>query len=135
LLYDDILKGRIKTPLASFSELHLLYLLGFLIRRQYGYGYFAKALAAAALNIDASNHATEVKSVALLFAGMLGIELDRNEALEFLAESFRADEVPFAVALAASMEGGRMKSQLLPARARSFNKHVRGWSGPHLNRT
>lgn len=126
MLYDDIVKERIKTPLASFSELHLLYLLGFLIRRQYGYGYFAKALEVVALNIDASNQSTEVKAVALLFAGMLGIELDRNEALEFLAEAFRADEVPFVVGLAASMEGARMKSQELPARARSFNKHFRG---------
>lgn len=126
VLFDDIVKHRIKTPLASFSELHLLYLLGFLIRRQYGYGYFAKAIDAVALEIDASNHSTDVKSVALLFAGMLGIELDKNEALEFLAKSFRADEVPFVVALAASMEGARMKSQELPARARSFNRQLRG---------
>jgi hypothetical protein len=124
-LYDDIVKLRIKTPLGSFSEVHLLCLLGFVIRRQYGYGYFAKALEAVAIGIDGSNFASSVKAVALWFVGMIGLELEMNDAMKFIVASFDAREVPLVVGLAVSWESDRLKSMSVPTRVRAFNKHVR----------
>jgi hypothetical protein len=124
-LYDDIVTRRTASMLSGLSETALLWLIAFIAKRQYGYGFFGRAIDAANIEIADSPATPGVKAVALFLVGVVAMEAKHEDPFGFLTNSFRADEVPLPLALAVGWESDQEGAGRLSARVRAFNKQTR----------
>jgi len=123
-LFSDIASGRVVSDAASLPEVSLLFVLQAIIRDYYGYGFFRAAIDDTAIKIVDSLESAEIRSYALFFIGVIGIELGYEDAMNFLVDTFKVGEIPLTLMLAVSGEADQIDSKKIPARLRAYSRQI-----------
>ncbi len=103
-LFLDVCDGDTITKLNRKPEMFVLWFMQHMLRQNYGYDFFRKALDAATLKIDEALIDADKKSVALFFAATIGLELKDYSTFQYLVEKVKTDRLRLSVSLAMECE-------------------------------
>jgi len=103
-LYMDVLDGKTETNLKDLSEIKILWLIQYLVRDSYSYDFFMKSIDGAALTICDSLDDNVKKIYALYFLGMVGYDLENEEPIKLLTESYDIGQIPLSVSVSLRAE-------------------------------
>lgn len=98
-LYVEVSEGMIKSAFAVFPRMHFIWLMQLIIRKNYAYDFFKKAIAMAAARIDSECTDRKRCAIALFFLSAIARELEEKGCFEFLIENYQKD-LPVEVELA-----------------------------------
>ncbi len=107
-LYKRLINGGSISALAKLPRMHVLYLFQAIIRHNYSYPFFIKALEEAALLIDAESMEDETKAYALFFLNVAYIDSGAGESFDFLFRSL-GTKLPLDIMLAYRHESENTK--------------------------
>jgi hypothetical protein len=124
-MYFDVLNGRMKTPLAVFSPMRLLWIFTTIIRHRYGYGFFLPALEDAATDICGSIAAPEARAAAMFFAAITASDLDKPAAFDLMLGEFKKELLPLPISLAIEAETGQLDKQRVTTAVKAFGKRMK----------
>jgi hypothetical protein len=92
----DIVTKAIDSPFAMLSRVHLVWVIQSIIRRNYSYEFFKKALPNVALRLD--NNCTDRPkcSLSLFWLSIVNLELGENDCFDFLLKNY-SQNVPLEI--------------------------------------
>ena len=97
-LYTDVSDNVIESPFGVFPKLHFLWLVQMLIRRNYGYEFFKKAIALATVQISEECKDRKRCALAIFFLSVISRDLDEKACFDFLIQNYHQD-LPLEVEL------------------------------------
>lgn len=125
-LFNDIAEGEIESPFALLPRMHLLYFMQMLIRENYSYDFFRKAIEDSALIVIDSDEPSTVKAYTLFFLNVTHIELGASESFDFMLEEFK-ENIPIDIQLALRHEGNNLsqRTALMKKQDRAIRKALK----------
>ena len=104
-LYLDVRSGKVESNLVNFSEMRLLWLFSMVVKHNFSYEFFRKALPLVMLKIDDSaGLSSDIKPYALFFAAAALAELDDESGFVFLLGRHKTEALPLPVSIALKCE-------------------------------
>ncbi|NMB96010.1 MAG: NACHT domain-containing protein [Clostridiaceae bacterium] len=107
-LFRQIVTKEIKSPLAKFPEIYILWLFQLIIRESYSYDFFKNAVDSMNLLIEATDKSFEEKVYALFFTAVIAMDLSEQDPFDFILDTY-GDQLPIQLKLAISHEGDKLK--------------------------
>lgn len=124
-MYVDVLSGKMKTPLAVFSPMRLLWLFTTVIRHRYGYKFFLPALEEAATDICQSIASPDKKAAAMFFAAVTANDLGKSAAFDLMLEEFKSELLPLPISLAIEAETEQLDKGRITTAVKAFGKRMK----------
>lgn len=126
-LFNLIVEGKIKSPFACLTRMHLLYLMQLIIRQSYSYEFFKSAFEDVALMIEDGPYTENVKAYAIFFLNVVYIDVGGIESFDFLLKGHSRD-LPLDLALAIKHESRELtdRSLLMRKHERRIRKLLKG---------
>lgn len=88
-LYNEILNNKVDTPFSEMPPIEVLWLFQMIIRKEYGYNFFKKALTHTTLTISENKKlSTKNKIFSLFFLATTSLELGEKEPFDFLIKEY-----------------------------------------------
>lgn len=109
-LYLDLIKDPAKYNLGKMTEIEFLYVFQYVVRKSYGYEYFARALDQATIEIADCIAENDVKMYALFFAAVVGLDLESTGPVDFLLKNYKTIEIPLAISVGIRCENDAFKA-------------------------
>jgi hypothetical protein len=97
-LHSAIAENKIKSPFASFSVVHLLWLFQMIIRDSYSYDFFRNALSDINLSISLSDAPEQEKIFAHFYSAVISMDLEEATPFDYLIKEY-GDRLPMPVKL------------------------------------
>lgn len=90
MLYSEITVNKTDSVFSSLPEIVLLWWIQYALRSSYSYEYFAKSIDDCVIRIvEAPTVSDEIKSYALFFLSVIGIEQNNRNPLDFLLSDYK----------------------------------------------
>lgn len=92
-MYCEIVFNGKKSIFDKLPQLVILWWIQFIIKENYAFSYFKKAIEETTLKIDLSSEEEKIKIYSLFFVGTVGLRLGEFEPMKYLLEKYR-DKLP-----------------------------------------
>lgn len=109
-LYEKLISGKTGVALSKLPRMHLLYIFQVLIRENYSYEFFIRALEEAAISILDEDIDETTKMYALFFLNVAYIDSGACKTFDFLLKDF-GSKLPLDISLAYDHESKNIKSK------------------------
>lgn len=127
-LYLDTRDGRSGEGFEKLPEAYLLWAFQRFVRDAYSYNWFGAALDNAAQDVWSSSSSDETRAYAMMFLGVVGLDLGNVTPLEILKDEMKVEALPIQVQIALKIEladeEGLPKSQGALKIIRAFERKV-----------
>ena len=97
-LYTDISENVISSPFSIFPKMHFLWMVQMMIRRNYSFEFFRKAIELATVQISEECCDRKKCAISIFFLSVISRELDEKACFEFLVKNYQKD-LPLEVEL------------------------------------
>lgn len=92
-LYKSIIKKETTSFFSGLPQLVILWWMQFLIKENYGYKFFKKAIETTTLLIDSAEVEDDIKIIGLFLLGSVGMRLEEYEPLRYLFSKYK-EKIP-----------------------------------------
>ena len=107
-LYDEVVSGKLQSPLTQLPRMLLLFIMQSLLRDGYSFEFFKNAIDEAALKIDAGPYDDNIKAFSLFFLAVASIDIGSKDVFDFLIRT-RMEKLPLEIEMAMKHEFHELK--------------------------